>query len=42
MKDGKSKPKPDANLRDTERVPLKEDIKTYFERKYYPMFLMLG
>jgi type I restriction enzyme M protein len=33
IKDGKDKPKPDANLRDSERVPLKEDVKTYFERE---------
>jgi len=36
VKDGKGKPKPDANLRDTERVPLKEDIKTYFEKEVLP------
>ena len=36
VKDGKGKPKPDANLRDNERVPLKEDIKTYFEREVLP------
>jgi type I restriction enzyme M protein len=36
VKDGKGKPKPDANLRDTERVPLKENIKTYFEREVLP------
>ncbi|HKZ36583.1 MAG TPA: N-6 DNA methylase, partial [Chryseolinea sp.] len=36
VKDGKGKPKPDANLRDGERVPLKEDIKTYFDREVLP------
>ena len=36
VKDNKGKPKPDANLRDSERVPLKEDIKTYFEREVLP------
>ncbi|MFZ3169962.1 MAG: class I SAM-dependent DNA methyltransferase [Candidatus Methanoperedens sp.] len=36
VKDGKGKPKPDANLRDNERVPLKEDIQTYFEREVLP------
>lgn len=32
----KGKPEPDANLRDTENVPLKEDIKAYFEREVLP------
>jgi len=36
VKDSKGKPKPDADLRDSERVPLKEDIKTYFEREVLP------
>jgi len=36
VKDSKSKPKPDADLRDSERVPLKEDIKTYFNREVLP------
>ncbi len=36
MKDSKGKSKPDADLRDSERVPLKEDIKTYFEREVLP------
>jgi type I restriction enzyme M protein len=36
VKDNKGKPKPDANLRDSERVPLKEEIKTYFEREVLP------
>ena len=35
-KDGKGKLKADANLRDTERVPLKDDIKTYFEMEVLP------
>lgn len=29
----KGKPKPDPSLRDTENVPLTEDIKTYFQRE---------
>ncbi len=32
----KGKPEPDANLRDTENVPLKEDIKAYFVREVLP------
>lgn len=36
VEDSKGKPKPDANLRDNERVPLKEDIQTYFEREVLP------
>ncbi len=36
VKDSKGKPKPDTDLRDSERVPLKEDIKTYFEREVLP------
>ena len=32
----KGKPQPDASLRDTENVPLKEDIRTYFEREVLP------
>ena len=32
----KGKPQPDSNLRDTENVPLKEDIKEYFEREVLP------
>lgn len=32
----KGKPEPDANLRDTENVPLKEDIKEYFKREVLP------
>ncbi|HEY6642183.1 class I SAM-dependent DNA methyltransferase [Povalibacter sp.] len=33
---GKGKPVPDANLRDTENVPLNEDVKTYFKREVLP------
>ncbi len=36
VKDGKGKLKPDTNLRDSERVPLKEDIITYFDREVLP------
>ena len=32
----KGKPVPDANLRDTENVPMKEDIQEYFEREVLP------
>lgn len=32
----KNKPVPDSNLRDTENVPLNEDINTYFEREVLP------
>ena len=32
----RGKPQPDAALRDTENVPLKEDIHTYFEREVLP------
>ena len=32
----KGKPQPDTDLRDTENVPLKEDIQTYFEREVLP------
>ncbi len=32
----KGKPVPDANLRDTENVPMKEDIRDYFEREVLP------
>ena len=37
--DSKGNPKPDTNLRDSEKIPLKEDIEEYFEREvrpYYP------
>ncbi|MCX6875985.1 MAG: class I SAM-dependent DNA methyltransferase [Verrucomicrobia bacterium] len=33
---GKGKPMPDASLRDTENVPLSEDIDTYFKREVLP------
>lgn len=32
----KGKPQPDTALRDTENVPLKDDIQTYFEREVLP------
>ena len=32
----KGKKQPDTSLRDTENVPLKEDIKEYFEREVLP------
>ncbi|PPD19020.1 MAG: restriction endonuclease subunit M [Methylotenera sp.] len=32
----KGKPQPDSNLRDTENVPLKEDIEAYFSREVLP------
>lgn len=32
----RGKPTPDASLRDTENVPLKEDIQKYFEREVLP------
>ena len=32
----KEKPQPDTSLRDTENVPLKEDIQEYFEREVLP------
>lgn len=34
--DSKGKPEPDTNLRDSENVPLKEDIPTYFECEVLP------
>ncbi|RKG60823.1 SAM-dependent DNA methyltransferase [Corallococcus sp. AB011P] len=33
---GKGKPMADANLRDTENVPLSEDVETYFQREVVP------
>ena len=33
---GKGKPVPDADLRDTENVPLGEDVETYFRREVLP------
>lgn len=32
----KGKPQPDSSLRDTENVPLDEDVKTYFKREVLP------
>jgi len=32
----KGKPQPDSSLRDTENVPLKDDIEAYFEREVLP------
>jgi len=32
----KGQPEPDANLRDTENVPLSEDVETYFKREVLP------
>lgn len=32
----KGKPQPDANLRDTESVPLSEDVEAYFAREVLP------
>ena len=32
----KGKPQPDASLRDTENVPLGDDVETYFEREVLP------
>jgi len=34
--DARGNPEPDADLRDTENVPLKEDIAAYFEREVRP------
>jgi type I restriction enzyme M protein len=34
--DSKGKPKPDPNLKDTENIPLKEDIQEFFEREVLP------
>ena len=34
--DSKKRPKADANLRDTENVPLTEEIRRYFEREVLP------
>jgi type I restriction enzyme M protein len=33
---GKDKPAPDSKLRDTENVPLSEDVETYFKREVLP------
>jgi type I restriction enzyme M protein len=35
-RDSKGQPEPDAELRDYENVPLKEDIQTYFDREVRP------
>lgn len=35
-RDSKGKPEPDADLRDTENVPLKENIDDYFQREVLP------
>lgn len=35
-RDSKGKPEPDPELRDTENVPLKDDIQAYFEREVLP------
>lgn len=35
-KDSRGRPEPDAELRDTENVPLKEDIEEYFRREVLP------
>ena len=34
--DSKGRPEPDAELRDNENVPLKEDVQAYFEREVLP------
>jgi type I restriction enzyme M protein len=34
--DSKGSPEPDAELRDTENVPLKDDVRAYFEREVLP------
>jgi type I restriction enzyme M protein len=34
--DNKGRPEPDAELRDNENVPLKEDVQTYFKREVLP------
>jgi len=36
--DNKGKKKPDSNLRDSEKVPLKEDIEKYFEKEVLPYY----
>jgi len=35
-RDAKGNPEPDADLRDTENVPLKENIEEYFKREVLP------
>ncbi|MBG9244800.1 SAM-dependent DNA methyltransferase [Corynebacterium belfantii] len=34
--DAKGNPEPDADLRDTEQIPLREDIEAYFQREVIP------
>lgn len=36
VKDRKGNPKPDSTLRDTENIPLKEDIQSYIQREVLP------
>lgn len=36
VKDSKGNPKPDSSLRDTENIPLKEDIQEYMKREVLP------
>jgi type I restriction enzyme M protein len=36
VRDKNGNPKPDSSLRDTENIPLKEDIQEYFEREVLP------
>lgn len=36
VKDKKGNPKPDSSLRDTENIPLKEDIQSYMKREVLP------
>ena len=36
--DSKGKKQPDSNLRDTEKIPLKENIQEYFEREVKPYY----
>lgn len=36
QKDKQGNPKPDAKLRDTEKIPLKDDIEVYFNREVLP------
>ena len=35
-RDKNGNPEPDSDLRDTEQIPVKEDIKDYFEREVLP------
>lgn len=36
LKDSKGKPKSDTALKDTENIPMKQDIKEYFKKEVYP------